>query len=110
MNLYQESKQRYKPLGRAFVKLDLLHENASREEKEKIEVKYCEKYLAELTNYRYTEEDKIKLENAEKLLIFEEQPVGNVQHKKRYSGVKPIKLVNKGPIVGKLLRECYERK
>ena len=64
MNLYQESKNRYGPLGRAFEKLGLLDGNASNEEKEIIERDYCEKYVAELAGYNYSDEDKFKLENA----------------------------------------------
>ena len=108
MHLYQESKYRYKPLGRALIDLGVLRGDFKRNEIEIVERDYCRKYVAELNYYNNEDEKKKKLECAEKLLIFVKQPRGNNQSKKRYDGIIPIKLINKGPIVGKLLLNYYE--
>jgi hypothetical protein len=110
MHLYQESKGRYKPLRRAFEKLGLLPNDSNNTEIAKIEEKFCVKYLAELHKHNDIEEDKMKLEDAEKLLIYSLKPEGNVQHKKKYIGRVPVKLVNKGPIIDEFLCNSYEIK
>ena len=107
-HLYQESKHRYKSLKKAFNELGLMDMNHNNVERKILADKYCEKYVAELVDYSYTDLERFKLGNAEKLLIFKMQPKGNVHNKKRYSGVIPIKVINNGPITDNLLLDYYE--
>jgi len=97
-HLFQESNFRYKPLKRALIKLKKYPPPLNpvtledRDKLDKIAEEHCKKYVGILRD-----ESKLAyLDSAEKLLIFIKKPEGNDKGKKKYRGVKPLKLINKG--------------
>lgn len=108
-HLFQESKYRYKSLKKALIELGALKSPLlpiDRSIIEKIAKECCEKYVGILHD-----ESKLEyLDSAENLLIFKIQPKGNATLKKRYKGITPFKLINRGErsILATLGLENYE--
>jgi len=99
-HLFQELKFRYNALKKYLTEkkmpLEYRNKEERREKLDKIVEEHCKGYVGVLLD----ESKKAYLDSAENLLIYiktcEGYCKGNDRLKKKYNGVKPFKLINKG--------------